>query len=71
MLKRPNILLITCHDLGKHLGCYGIPNLNTPALDNLAEKGLLFRNSFATSPGCSPSRAAISTGKYPHNTVVL
>jgi arylsulfatase A-like enzyme len=71
VLKRPNILLITCHDLGKHLGCYGIPNLNTPALDNLAEKGLLFRNSFATSPGCSPSRAAISTGKYPHNTGVL
>jgi arylsulfatase A-like enzyme len=47
------------------LGSYGIPNLNTPTLDNLAKKGLLFRNSFATNPGCSSNKATIATGKDP------
>ena len=68
---RPNIIKIICHDIGKHLGCYGVKSLSTSTIDSLAKEGILFNNAFATSPGCSPSRAAIATGRYPHNTGVL
>ena len=67
----PNIIKIICHDIGKHLGCYGVKSVSTSTIDSLAKEGILFNNSFATSPGCSPSRAAIATGRYPHNTGVL
>ena len=67
----PNIIKIICHDIGKHLGCYGVKSVSTKAIDALAKNGILFENSYATSPGCSPSRAAIATGMYPHNNGVL
>ena len=67
----PNIIKIICHDIGKHLGCYGVKYVSTKAIDALAKNGILFENSYATSPGCSPSRAAIATGMYPHNNGVL
>ena len=70
-MKHPNIIKIVCHDIGRHLGCYGVKSINSNAIDTLAKNGILFKNSFATSPGCSPSRAAIATGMYPHNTGVL
>ena len=68
---RPNIIKIICHDIGKHLGCYGVKSVSTSTIDSLAKEGILFNNAFATSPGCSPSRAAIATCRYPHNTGVL
>jgi arylsulfatase A-like enzyme len=68
---RPNIINIICHDIGKHLGCYGIKSVSTRSINNLAKQGVLFNNVFATSPGCSPSRSALATGRYPHNTGVL
>lgn len=37
---RPHILQITCHDLGRHLGCYGVPTVRTPNLDALAAHGV-------------------------------
>jgi N-sulfoglucosamine sulfohydrolase len=49
-------------------GCYGNPAVKTPAVDRLAESGLLFEKTFVTSPQCSPSRISILTGKYPHTT---
>ena len=67
----PNIIKIICHDIGKHLGCYGVKSVSTATIDSLAKEGIIFNNAFATSPGCSPSRAAIATGRYPHNTGVL
>ena len=70
-MKQPNIIKIICHDIGKHLGCYGVKSVSTDAIDALARNGILFKNFFATSPGCSPSRAAIATGMYPHNNGVL
>ena len=70
-MTRPNIIKIICHDIGKHLGCYGVKSVSTKAIDALAKNGILFENSYATSPGCSPSRAAIATGMYPHNNGVL
>jgi arylsulfatase A-like enzyme len=65
MAKRPNILYITCHDLGDYLGCYGTP-VSTPALDAMAEAGVLFENHFAADTVCSPTRASMLTGCYPH-----
>jgi len=67
---RPNILLLTCHDLGRHLGCYGRP-VSTPNLDDAAREGVLFTNCFCTAAQCSPSRGSIVTGRYPHRNGLM
>ena len=67
MRSRPNVLLILNDDMGySDLGCYG-GEIETPNLDRLAQHGIRF-TQFYNSPRCSPSRASLLTGLYPHQT---
>jgi len=62
---KPNIVLILADDLGiNDLHCYGRADHHTPNLDKLAEQGMRFTNAYAQAV-CSPSRAALLTGKNP------
>jgi len=64
--SKPNILLMVAEDHGLQLSCYGDEHISTPNLDALAETGVRFENAYVTQAGCSPSRASILTGQYPH-----
>ncbi|GAB4000840.1 sulfatase [Spirosoma daeguense] len=62
--KKPNILFVIADDQSyPHASAYGYNAVKTPAFDRIAREGVLFTNAFSASPGCSPSRAAILTGK--------
>ncbi|MDX1948024.1 MAG: sulfatase [Pirellulaceae bacterium] len=64
--ERPNIVLIFADDLGVNdLSCYGRLDQPTPNLDQLAAAGMRFTSGYCAQPICSPSRAAIMTGKAP------
>lgn len=65
-MKKPNIILINCDDLGYgDLGCTGAPMNQTPCLDRMADEGIRFTSFYMASSVCSPSRAAMLTGCYP------
>ena len=61
---RPNIIWILGEDMGKQLGCYGMPQARTPNLDRMAAEGVRFDHCFCTGPVCSASRSAFNTGVY-------
>jgi arylsulfatase A-like enzyme len=63
---QPSILLLMCDQLNASvLGAYGGP-VRTPSLDRLAREGILFEQATCPFPVCSPTRASIVTGLYPH-----
>jgi arylsulfatase len=63
--RPPNIVLILADDLGYgDLGCYG-SSLRTPNVDRVAGEGVRFTQFYSGNPFCSPSRAALLTGRYP------
>jgi arylsulfatase A-like enzyme len=66
-----DVVVLTTHDIGRHLQCYGAGSVTSPHLDALAKQGALFTHAFCTAPQCSPSRASLATGLYPHNNGVM
>ncbi len=63
--SRPNILFAIADDISyPYMSAYGCKTVSTPAFDEVARRGVLFENGYVTSPGSSPSRASILTGKY-------
>lgn len=64
--SRPNVVIIFADDLGYgDLGCYGHPSIRTPHLDRMAQEGLRFTDFYSAAEVCTPSRAALLTGRYP------
>ena len=70
-LSKPNILLIMADDCAKQaLSCYGNKDIETPALDRIAKEGMRFEHALTPNSFCTPSRAAVLTGKYSHKNGV-
>jgi len=68
---RPNIVLIVADDLGYgDLGAYGQDRIRTPNLDRMAEEGMLFRQFYAGSTVCAPSRSVLMTGQHTGRTPI-
>jgi arylsulfatase A-like enzyme len=62
----PNVVLIVADDLGYgDLGCYGGKEIRTPNIDRLASQGVRLTDAYAAAPVCSPTRAALLSGRYP------
>jgi len=67
--SRPNLVLLIADDMSwDDCSVYGHPSIRTPNLQRMASRGMTFDNAFLTISSCSPSRASIITGRYPHNT---
>jgi arylsulfatase A-like enzyme len=63
---QPNLVIVYADDLGYgDLGCYGHPTIRTPHLDRLAAEGMRFTQFYSAAEVCTPSRAALLTGRYP------
>ena len=65
-LAGPNVVVIFCDDLGYgDLGCFGNPTIRTPHLDQMASEGQKWTEFYVAASVCTPSRAALQTGRYP------
>ena len=69
--EKLNFIVILVDDMGwMDLSCQGSDYYQTPNIDRLAEEGMRFTNAYAACAVCSPSRAAVQTGRYPGRTGV-
>ncbi len=69
MEASPNFIVFITDTQGANVvGCYGHPELRTPHIDRLAADGTRFEHAYTTSPVCTPARAGLFTGVYPHNS---
>ena len=64
-------MLVHCHDIGDLIGCYPGNSADTPRLDELAAQGVVLERHFAAAPQCSPSRASMMTGLFPHRNGLM
>ena len=65
--NHPNVIVILVDDMGwMDLSCQGSDYYRTPSIDRLATEGMRFTNGYAACAVCSPTRAALQTGRYPH-----
>ena len=72
MSKKPNVLfIITDQQYAGAMSCAGNPDLETPAMDGLNERGVRFEKAYCTQPLCAPCRASFITGLMPHQTGVV
>ncbi len=67
---KPNVLFVICDDLNCDLGSYGHPQVKSPNIDRLAERGVRFERAYCQYPLCGPSRASFMTGMYPDQTLI-
>jgi arylsulfatase A-like enzyme len=64
---RPNVLFVLTDQMrAEAMGCMGDPNVQTPTLDRMADEGVLCTRNYSPDPVCTPARASILTGQYPH-----
>jgi len=69
--NKPNVLFIAIDDLNDWIGCLGgHPDVKTPNLDRVAQRGVLFTNAHCSAPACNPSRASLMTGILPSTSGV-
>jgi len=67
--NRPNVLMIVVDDMNDWVGCLGgHPQVQTPNIDRLASRGLLFTNAHVPAPVCNPCRVSVLTGRNPNTT---
>lgn len=68
-VRRPNFIFFIADDMAwDDCGAYGNQKIRTPNIDRLAGEGMRFERAFLTISSCSPSRASIIMGRYPHNS---
>lgn len=63
---KPNVLFIVADDMSMNAGVYGDQTISTPGIDGVGKDGVVFDHAYCTASSCTPSRASILTGMYPH-----